>query len=201
MCRFSSIQPPLSGGMSTQMMSLQAVTARFGRWPLPCCFRVMQSSRGFTLIELLIVLSMIGILSAIGIPVLMDSSNRNGVWSASEAIAAQVRQARLKAITRNTPFRVVFNCPAPRQYRVLIVDGTINDADRCQNTVQHDSGVFTLPSNVDFGAVPTLQVNGRGQYSLPGGGVMPLTINVQYGNTHTRTFTVSITGQISFAAF
>jgi hypothetical protein len=58
-----------------------------------------------------------------------------------------------------------------------------------------------MPSNVDFGAVPTLEVNGRGQYSLPGGGVMPLTINVQYSNTHMRTFTVSITGQISFAAF
>ena len=161
----------------------------------------MQSSRGFTLIELLIVLSMIGILSAIGLPVLMESSNRNGVWTASEAIASQVRQARLKAITRNSAFRVVFNCPANRQYRVLIVDGTINDANRCQNTLQHDSGVLTLPANVDFGAVPAIQVNGRGQYSLPGGGVMPLTIDVRYGNTHTRTFTVSITGQISFAAF
>ena len=163
----------------------------------------MQSSRGFTLIELLIVLSMIGILSAIGLPVLMDSSNRNGVWTASEQIASQVRQARLKAITRNTPFRVVFNCPANRQYRVLIVDGTINNADRCLQTLQHDSGVFTMPNNVDFGAVPTLEVNGRGQYSLPGGGgaVMPLTINVRYANTHTRSFTVSITGQISFAAF
>src|SRR5688572_9089799 len=201
MFRFGAFPMPLSRGMSTQMMSLQAVTSRFWRWPLPCCFRVMQSSRGFTLIELLIALSMIGILAAMGIPVLMDSSNRNAVWTVSEAIASQVRQARLKAITRNTPFRVVFNCPANRQYRVLIVDGTINDADRCLNTLQFDSGVFTLPTNVDFGAVPTLEVNGRGQYSLPGGGVMPLTINVQYGNTHTRTFTVSITGQISFAAF
>lgn len=136
-----------------------------------------------------------------GLPVLMDSSNRNAVWTTSEAIASQVRQARLKAITRNTRFRVVFNCPANRQYRVLIVDGTINDANRCQQTLQHDSGIYTVPTRIDFGAVPTIEVNGRGQYSLPGGGVMPLTINVQYGNTHTRTFTVSITGQITFANF
>ena len=161
----------------------------------------MQSSRGFSLIELLIVLSMIGILGAMGIPVLMDSSTRNGVWTASEAVASQVRQARLKAITRNTPFRIVFNCPANRQYRVLIVDGTINDVNRCTQTVQHDSGVYTMPPNIDFGNVPAIQVNGRGQYSLPAGGVMPLTINVRYGNTHTRTFTVSITGQITFADF
>ena len=144
---------------------------------------------------------MIGILGAMGIPVLMESSNRNAVWTSSEQIASQVRQARLKAITRNGTFRVVFNCPQNRQYRVLVVDGTINNADRCLQTLQHDSGIYTLPNNIDFGAVPTLEVNGRGQYSLPGGGVMPLTINGAYSNTHTRTFTVSITGQISFAAF
>ena len=161
----------------------------------------MQSSRGFTLIELLIVVSFIGILGAMAIPNLIESSNRNAVWTASEQIASQVRQARLKAISRNTQFRVVFNCPAARQYRVLAVDATINNADRCTQTIRHDSGIYTLPNNVDFGAVPTLEVNGRGQYSLPGGGVMPLNISVQYSNTHTRTFTVSITGQISFAAF
>ena len=183
------------------MMSLQAVTSRFGRWPLPCCFQVMQSNRGFSLIELLIVLSMIGILSAIGLPVLMESTARNGVWTASEQVASQVRQARLKAITRNSRFRLVFNCPGNNQYRVLIVDGTINNADRCLQSLQHDSGIYTMPTNVAFGAPPALEVNGRGQYSLPAGGVMPLTINVQYRDTHIRTFTVSITGQITFAAF
>ena len=162
----------------------------------------MQSSRGFTLIELLIVVGMIGVLGAMSLPVLFDSSHRNAVWTASEQIASQVRQARLKAITRNTPFRVVFNCPANRQYRVLIVDGTINDADRCTQTVTHDSGVYALPNNIDFGAVPTLEVNGRGQYSIPGGGgVLPLTITVTHANNNARSFTVSITGQISFAAF
>ena len=164
----------------------------------------MQSSRGFTLFELLIVVAMIGILGAIGLPVLTDSSNRNKVWTAAEQVASQIRQARLKAISRNIPFRVRFNCPANRQYRVLRVTGIAavdNAANRCTTYLQHDSGIYTLPERVDFGAVPMLEVNGRGQYSLPVAGVMPLTINVQYANTHTRTFTVSITGQISFAAF
>jgi prepilin-type N-terminal cleavage/methylation domain-containing protein len=161
----------------------------------------MQSSRGFSLLELLIVVGLIGVLGAMALPVLFDSSNRNAVWTASEQVGSQVRQARLKAVTRNTPFRVVFNCPANRQYRVLIVDGNINDADRCTQYKTHDSALYQLPSNINFGAPPTLEVNGRGQYSIVGGGVLPLTITVTHANNSSRAFTVSPTGQITFAAF
>ena len=166
----------------------------------------MRSVRGFTLIELLVVLGLIGIISAIAIPVLSSSTERNAVWTASEQIGSQLRQARLKAITRNQPFRVVFDCPAANQYRVLIVDDTIDDEDRCDNTLEHDSGVYTIPPLVAFdndgAAVPALQVSGRGVYSLPGGvGVLPLTITVQYSNTHSRWLTVSTTGQITFEDF
>lgn len=151
--------------------------------------------------ELLIVMGMIGVLGAMALPVLFDSSNRNAVWTASEQVGSQIRQARLKAITRNSQFRVVFNCPSNRQYRVLIVDGDINDADRCDQFKEHDSAVYQLPANINFGAPPTLEVNGRGQYSLPGGGVLPLTITVTHANNSSRSFTVSITGQITFAVF
>jgi prepilin-type N-terminal cleavage/methylation domain-containing protein len=162
----------------------------------------MQSSRGFSLLELLIVVALIGTLGAIALPVLFDSSNRNAVWTASEQIGSQIRQARLKAVTRNTPFRVVFNCPAANQYRVLIVDGNINDADRCTQYKTHDSGVYTMPPSMNYGAPPNLEVNGRGQYSVVGAGVLPLTITVTHaGNGASRNFTVSITGQITFAAF
>lgn len=163
----------------------------------------MHSNHGFTLIELLVVIALIAILSAVAIPTLSDSTNRNAVWTASEQIGAQIRQARLKAVTRNTPFRIVFDCPADNQYRVLIVDGTIDDADRCDQSVDGDTGPIAMPANVSFGDPPALQVNGRGMFSLPGGGLatLPLDITVQYGDTHARTMSVSITGQITFEAF
>ena len=164
----------------------------------------MHSNRGFTLIELLVVVALIAILSAVAIPTLSESTSRQAVWSSSEQIGAQIRQARLKAITRNTPFRIVFACPAANQYRVLIVDGTIDDEDRCSQTVDGDSGVTAMPANVTFGDPPTLEVNGRGMFSLPDGGLitLPLDITVQYGDTtHARTMTVSATGQITFETF
>lgn len=161
----------------------------------------MQSNRGFTLFELLIVVAMIGTLAAIGLPVLTESTNRNAVWTTSEQIGSQIRQARLKAITRNQSYQIRFNCPAAGQYRVLVVDGNINDADRCSQYKTLDTGVYVVPRNVGYSGTATLQVNGRGQYSIVGAGALPLTISVRHVVGHQRNFTVSITGQITFANF
>lgn len=184
-----------------QIQPLQEVRASGRGWPLTCSVRGMRSNRGFSLIELLLVIGFIGTFGAMALPVMFDANNRNSVWTTSEQIGSQVRQARLKAITRNMTFQVRFDCPSARQYRVLVVDGTINDAGRCDSYLTHDSGVFTLPANVSYTNTATLQVNGRGQYSIVGGGGLPRTITVQHGNGHARTLTVSVTGQITFATF
>ena len=116
------------------MTIIQYVTGKGPRWPLPCCSQGMQSSRGFTLLELLVAMGLIAILSAMAIPTIQESSVRNTVWTATEMIGVQVRQARLKAITRNMSFRVDFDCPAARQMRVLRVTGDAaidNAANRC----------------------------------------------------------------------
>lgn len=162
----------------------------------------MRSQPGFTLVELLIALGVAGVLAAVAVPVFIESSGRNNVWTASERIGAQIRQTRLKAISRNSTFQLRFDCPAAGQFRSLIMTGDpiIDDAaDRCDTSQSGDSGVENVPPGVSFGTVPTIQVNGRGVLSVVAGAV-PLTISVTYG-TGTRTLTVTATGQITFSTY
>ena len=98
-----------------------------------------QSERGFTLMEMVVVVALIATLGAIALPVLTESTNRNSVWTASEQIGSQIRQARLKAITRNRNFRVDFDCPSAGQYRVLAVQDDVaidDDPDRCNQSYE-----------------------------------------------------------------
>lgn len=162
----------------------------------------MRSEQGYSLFELLVALGLIGILSAIAIPVMFESNRRNAVWTASELVGSEIRQARLRAISRNQTFRVRFNCPNADTFRVLVVTGvaaTDNAVNRCAQTVALDSGIVAIPSGATFGAPPTLEVSGRGVFSAIGN-VIPQTISVTNGAS-TRTLTVTVTGQITFSTY
>jgi type II secretory pathway pseudopilin PulG len=158
-----------------------------------------MSERGYSLLELLVVAGLITVLTVVSVPVFLESTARNRAWTAAEMIGASVRQARLRAISRNTPFQVRFDCPVPGSFRLLIMTGdpAVDDAaDRCWQTLDGDGGVMAMPERVTYGEVPTLQVNGRGIYTSLGGSI-PQEINVIYGGM-TRTLTVSAAGQIGF---
>jgi len=161
----------------------------------------MRSERGYTLFEVLIVVALIGIVSAISVPVFMESNRRGALWSGAEQIGATVRSARLKAISQNTTYRVMFNCPAANELRSLVVTGDPaidDDAGRCGETYEGDSGTVELPGGVAYDVEDTteLVVTGRGIFSAVGGAI-PATITVTYGAA-TRVLTVSGTGQITF---
>lgn len=197
-CDASALEP-------RQSTLRQTLTATPRGWTGSCYLQGVRSEPGFTLIELLVVLALISIPVGVAIPTLSGSTARNSVWTASEQIGSQIRQARLKAISRNTRFRVRFDCPAAGQFRVLQVTGNAaidNAAGRCSATQTYDSGVFQMPANVSYGDdPPLLEVNGRGTFSSDNG--IPSTITVTYtGNgTTSRSLSMSATGQITFDAY
>lgn len=162
----------------------------------------MRSERGYSMVELLITLGLIGVVSAISVPVFIESNARGALWSGSEQVGASIRSARLKAISQNTGYRVTFDCPAANELRTLIVTGdkkVDDDKDRCSQTIDGDSGIVQLPVGVAYDVddmATSLEVTGRGIFTANGGGI-PLTITVTHGSA-TRTLTVSGTGQITF---
>jgi prepilin-type N-terminal cleavage/methylation domain-containing protein len=161
---------------------------------------VMRNERGFTLMEAVVVMGMIGVLAAVVIPGMQVAIDRNKVFTTADLVAAQIREARLAAITRNSTFRVMFDCPAPGAMRMVELMGVpaIDDAaDRCTNDQPNDGPVVYMPAGVRFGAgdtPPTLRVNGRGEFSAEGG-AMPQNLAVRYGPM-SRIVNVTAAGRV-----
>jgi prepilin-type N-terminal cleavage/methylation domain-containing protein len=173
------------------------------RWPYACSKTGMRSERGYTLFEVLIVVGLIGIVSAISVPVFIESNARNSLWTGAEQVGATIRSARFKAISQNTPHRVVFNCPNANELRTIAFqdDPDIDDLDtatRCAQNHPGDSGIIELPAGVAYDAEGALylEVNGRGIFSAEGAAI-PLTVTVTHGGA-TRLMAVSGTGQVTF---
>ena len=94
----------------------------------------MRNERGFSLMEVVVVAGVIGLVAAVAIPGMQVAADRNKVITTADLVAAQIREARLAAITRNTTFRVMFDCPAPGAMRMVEFMGVpaVDDAaDRC----------------------------------------------------------------------
>ena len=150
---------------------------------------------------MLVGLAIIGVVSAISIPVFLESSARNSLYTGSERIGATIRSTRLKAISQNRTFRVRFDCPSANQMRALVLTGnaTIDNAtNRCYNTQTGDGEVVEMPTGVTYDPedATEIQISPRGVVTAVGDSI-PLVITASYG-ANTRTVTVSPTGQLTY---
>ena len=77
-------------------------------------------SRGFTMLELLIVLAIMGILAAFGIPWFMKLMQRQALKSAAHEIQTTLAAARMTAVKQNAPVSVaILSVTPPLQFQVI----------------------------------------------------------------------------------
>lgn len=155
-------------------------------------------SAGFSVVELVTVLGLISVVSAGAIPMIAATTRQTSLATATAAVEAQLRSARLAAVSRNARVRVVFDCPVAGALRILTVtgDAEVDDADdRCDTTEVNDGPAVYLPAEVAFDQPPTLEFNGRGIVTAIGDSV-PVSITVSYGQD-TRTLLVTAIGRVT----
>jgi type II secretion system protein H len=170
--------------------------------------RVLRREAGFTLAELLTVAALVATVSAIAVPQLLSAAQRYRTTSGAREVAAQIRAARLAAVTTNRQMIVRFNCPVARAYRFVEVTGNaaidnLAAADRCAQpppdadpaTLPNADGPMSfLPETVSFTATQDLRIGPTGIVTPLAGG-LPAVIGVTNG-AMVGQVTVSATGRV-----
>ena len=184
----------------------------------------LRGQRGFTLIDLLAVMSLIAIISAIGIPSMLAARDRIRLGQAAREVERELQGAKSRAVAKSRPVRVRFNCPSVGDYRAVELIGTAGSpvaadsaATRCSQTLYPyppadldpntrpnlDGPVRTLDSSVSFTVSQTIEFRPDGTaYRDPGGGgaFQPIAvagINIRVARAGlTRTITVNGIGKV-----
>lgn len=111
-----------------------------------------RSDRGFTLPELMLTVAVLATIAGISVPVMGNLSNSIKLNEATRMVERELQDARIKAVSTNTPVQMRTNCPAAGYLRIVEVLGTAADtaANRCLQTIYPfpaDSDLMTRPNS------------------------------------------------------
>lgn len=96
----------------------------------------MRTDRGFSLTDLLMTIAILGTILVIAVPVLGDFADSQRLGQSTRELEREFQIARMKAVSSNRSLRVLTNCPAAGQFRMVETIGNADDArpDRCSTT-------------------------------------------------------------------
>src|SRR5436190_12765119 len=91
-------------------------------------------ARGFSIVELAVVVAVVGIVSVIAMPQVVNVVDRMRLGMSERDVERELQFARLKSVATQRVMRVRFDCPSVGQVRVVELIGTptapeANDAD------------------------------------------------------------------------
>lgn len=133
---------------------------------------VVKKNTGVTLIELLVVISIIGILSVIGVPQYQRFAASSKVKRAANELLQNMRLARTMAIKENRPYLITLNEGVVNTY-IIGFDGNNNNslldgADGYENggvrviNLQNEYGINVVLGSANFTTNPPNGPNGIG---------------------------------------
>ncbi|MCI5116442.1 MAG: prepilin-type N-terminal cleavage/methylation domain-containing protein [Candidatus Electrothrix sp. LOE1_4_5] len=125
-----------------------------------------SNSNGFSFVELMVVIALIGLLSAIGLPSLLRNLPEKRLKNAARSLYADLQKAKLLAVKENKNVTVTFDT-ATKQYSFIDDDGntvapTVSLAD--SGAVQYGCNATTLNTWREPGAtdVPNTTIPSSG---------------------------------------
>ncbi len=166
----------------------------------------LRLEQGASLMEVLVVVALVATLTGFAVPRMLTALEHYRLNSAGRQVSAQIRAARLAAVTANRVMLVRFNCPGPGMYRVVEFTGNPaidTAADRCSSPWPDPDPVALpnvdgppayLPDTMAFGVTQDLRISTTGQFTPLSGG-MPALIEVTNGS-RVGQITVSAAGRV-----
>ena len=124
-----------------------------------CFWKTLKNRRGFTLTEVVVILSILGIMTAISVPSYLSWLPKHKLQTSARQIYDDINLAKIRAVKDNTVAVITFT-PGNDTYFVFLDDSISNGSYDAGETILRNN--TTLENGVNMTAANTCGFNNRG---------------------------------------